>query len=497
VAGRRLGTSVLASTTLIVVAQLVGCSQGNTYIEPPPPEVVVTKPVLQGVTSYLEYTGTAQASERVELRARVKGFLKERAFHDGEDVKAGQLLFVIDEEPFQVRLDQAKAKQAEAEAALKKAEQSKAREVARAQLEVDLSQFELARIEESRTRTLLARNAGSREDLDRAEATRKKNEAQVEADRANLVQAEADYDVNILAAKSALAAAKSDVRNATIDLGYCRVVAPIDGKINQRELDIGNYVGDGTSTVLATIVKTDPIYAFITPSEDDMLRIQETLRSGDNAEAANEGDGASGLQSIRIEIGLGNETGYPHRGRVDYTDPSVDTGTGTIRVRGIFPNSDGAITPGLFVRARLPLERQESAVLVPDRALGSDQGGPYLLVVGKDDVVERRNVRPGDEVGELRVVEGQIGPDDRVVVEGLLRARPGLKVTPKAQEANAEQPGAVAANSTAAQEPVAASEVSSDNQAETASVSDSEASRAAPEATAATEPTIDARADKE
>jgi len=190
-----------------LAAAFGGCGQGNVYHEPPPPEVIVARPVRQAVTSYLEHTGTAQASERVELRARVKGFLKERTFKDGDAVTAGQLLFVIDEEPFRVGLEQAKAKQGEAEALLKKAEQSKAREVAQAQLDLDLSQLALARLEESRTRNLLARNAGSREDLDRNEATRKKAEAQVESDRANLEQVKADYQVNILSAGSALGAA--------------------------------------------------------------------------------------------------------------------------------------------------------------------------------------------------------------------------------------------------------------------------------------------------
>jgi membrane fusion protein (multidrug efflux system) len=429
----RTGHGVRRSTPSLAVAVAValsaasgGCGQGNIYHEPPPPEVIVARPLRQAVTSYLEHTGTAQASEKVELRARVKGFLRERLFKDGEDVEAGQVLFVIDEEPFRVRLAQAMAKKGEAEAVLKKAEQSKAREIARAQLDLDLSQLELARIEESRTRNLLSRNAGSREDLDRAEATRKKAEAQVESDRANLEQVTADYEINILSANSSLDATRADVRNAEIDLGYCRIATPIAGRINSREFDVGNYVGDGQSTVLATVVKTDPIYAYISPSEGDLLRAQKMIRQGKRQDYRK--------ATIPMEMGLGNEVGYPHEGRVDYADPSVDTGTGTIRVRGVFPNPGGAITPGLFVRIRLPAELHEDALLVPDRSLGSDQSGPYLLVVGKDDKVERRAVIPGTVVGAMRMVEGKIGPDDRVVVDGLLRARPGLKVAPKFEE---------------------------------------------------------------
>ncbi|MDR3633704.1 MAG: efflux RND transporter periplasmic adaptor subunit [Isosphaeraceae bacterium] len=400
-----------------------GCGPGNVYHEPPPPEVVVACPLRRTVTSYLEHTGTAQPSERVELRARVRGFLKERHFEDGAPVKAGQLLFVIDEEPFRVRVDQATAKREEAEAALKKAERSKAREVAKAQLDLDLSQLTLAQLEEGRTRSLLSRNAGSREDLDRAEANRKKLEAQVESDRANLEQSEADYDINILSARSSLDAARADARNAKIDLGYCRIASPIDGRINAREFDVGNYVGEGNSIVLATVIKTDPIYAYVTVSEDDLFRVQGMIRAGKTA--------ASREQSVPMQLGLGNEPGYPEEGRIDYTDPSVDTGTGTLRVRGVFPNPDGKITPGLFVRVRVPFERIEGALLVPERALGSDQAGTFLLVVGPDDKVERRTVRLGIQDGPLRVVEGKLGATDRVVVDGLLRARPGLKVSPK------------------------------------------------------------------
>ena len=438
---RRYGTSIYAAA--LALASVTGCGPGNVYHEPPPPEVVVAQPLRRTVTSYLEHTGTAQPSERVELRARVRGFLKQKLFEDGAVVKAGQLLFVIDEEPFRVRLDQARAKRAEAEAALKKAERSKAREVAKAQLELDLSQLVLAQIEEGRTRSLVSRNAGSREDLDRAEANRKKLEAQVQSDRANLEQALADYDINILSARSTLDAARADERNAEIDLGYCRITSPIGGRINAREFDVGNYVGEGTSIVLATVIKTDPIYAYVTVSEDDLFRVQRALRGGKSAVTRPDG--------VPMLLGLGSDAGYPQEGRIDYTDPSVDIGTGTIRVRGIFPNPDGRITPGLFVRVRVPSEQIEGALLVPERALGSDQAGTFLLVVGPDDKVERRTVRLGIQDGSLRVVEGKLAPTDRVVVDGLLRARPGLKVNPKLEPAGAEKVAATESSPAEAQ----------------------------------------------
>jgi len=403
-----------------------GCEQTNQYVEPPPPEVTVTNPIRQAVTSYMEYTGTTGAVERVDLRARVRGFLKKKLFKEGNDVKAGQLLLVIDEEPFQVRLEQVRARQEEAEAALKRAEESKAVEVAQAQLELDLTQLALSRLDEARSRALIDRRAGTREELEKSEAMRRKNEAQIKADRANLEQARGNYATGILTAKSMLGAAKAEVRNAEIDLGYCRVTAPIDGRTSRSELDVGNYVGDGQATVLATIVNTDPIRAYINVSEDDLPRIQRMVRQGKGTDHS--------PAPLPMEMGLGDEEGYPHLGQADYTDPVVDQGTGTIRIRGVFPNPGSVIAPGQFVRVRLPIERREDALLVPSRALGSDQAGEYLLVVGKDNLVERRSVKGGTEVDGMRVVDGKISLADRVVVDGLLRARPGLKVDPKLEE---------------------------------------------------------------
>jgi len=418
--------ALVASFGMFVLSQTAGCGKGNTYVAPPPPDVTVAKPTVRQVTDYLEYTGTTRAVLRVELRARVKGFLKQKLFKAGADVKEGQLLFVIDEEPFQVRLDQAKAKLAEAEAALRKAQESKARQVAQSQLEVDQSQLTLAKLDESRNRALFGRNAGSREEFDKAEANRKKFEAQVEADDATLQQRKADYETNILAARSSLKAASADVRNAEIDLGYCRVTAPFSGRITLNEVDVGNYVGDGQATVLATIVKLDPIYTYVNLSENDLLRVRQLQRTARQGKGDNFPDA-----SIPMEIGLGDEEGYLHRGVTEYTDPSVDPGTGTVRARGIFANPQGDITPGLFVRVRLPIEKRDNALLVPGRAVGSDQAGSYLLVVGKDNVVERRQVKEGSEVDGLRVVVGKLAATDLVVIDGLQRARPGLKVTPK------------------------------------------------------------------
>ena len=300
---------------ILLVWLIAGCQPANTYVEPPPPEVTVAPPLQKAVTTYVHYTGTTHAVAKVDVRARVKGFLKKRFFEEGSIVKEGQLLLVIDEEPFTVQLDQARARLAEAEASLKKAEESRTREVARAQLSLDRAQLVLSRIDEMRSQNLFSRKAASREDLEKAEATRKKNAAQVEADLANLKQLEADYEINILSARAGIKAAMTAVRTAEIDLGYCRVTAPIEGRITRAEVDAGNYVGDGQATLLASIHKLNPIYAYMYVSEDDMLRARKAIA----AEAA----GDKPRTPIKLEMGLANEEGYPHQGRADYTDPGV------------------------------------------------------------------------------------------------------------------------------------------------------------------------------
>ncbi len=420
-AGRR----ARAAAIIGLFGLTAGCSETNKYVEPPPPEVTVAKPVRREVTNYFEVTGTAQPLLSVDIRARVKGFLKERLFREGMLVKAGQLLLVIDEEPFRVQHDQAKARLAEAEASLRKSRQSRAREVARAQLALDDSQLQLAILAETRQRSLTMRNAGSREEMDQAEANRKKNEAQVEATRASLDQAEADYLTNILGSEANVASARTAVRNTEIELGYCRMHSPIDGRISRVNLHVGNLVGDTQSSLLATIVKIDSIYAYVNVSEYDLLRYRTA------ADAP--GRPVAGPESMPMELGLANERGYPHAGHGDYQDPGVDPGTGTIRIRGIFPNQDASILPGMFVRIRVPFDQRKDSLLVPERALGTDQSGQYLLVVGQDDRIEYRPVKAGGQLDGLRVVEGKIGPEDRVVVDGLLRARPKLKVNPKSE----------------------------------------------------------------
>ena len=423
----RKASASLISSAGLWLGLVVGCSQEDTFAPPPPPKVTVQKPIRRSVTNYIEYTGTTKAQETVELRARVKGFLKERHFDEKTPVKKDQLLFVIEEDPFQVALAMAKARLDEAEAALKKSEQSKSKEVATAQLALDQASLTLSKLEERRTRSLVERNAGTRESLDQAEATRRKAEAQVQADQASLEQAAADYQTNILSARANVEAAKADVRNAEINLGYCRISAPFGGRMSRHLFDVGNLVGDGQASILATIYKDNPIYAYVSVSESDLLRFRQMAREGKRK------DYEKGEQ-INLELGLGNEAGFPHKGVLDYSDPSVDPLSGTGECRGVFENPNRVIVPGLFVRLRVALEERPDALLVPEEALGTDQRGRYLLIVDSKNVVEKREVKVGSQEGELRVIEDKLKADELVIVKGLQKARNGEKVDPERVE---------------------------------------------------------------
>ena len=420
-------STLAASAALLMLGMAIGCHQDDTFTPPPPPRVTVQQPIRRVVTTYSDYTGTTRAQETVELRARVKGFLKERLFDEKQPVKKDQPLFVIDEEPFKVASDMAKARLDEAEANLRKAEQSKSKEVAAAQLELDKASLELALVEERRSKNLVARNAGTREALDQSEATRRKAEAQVEADKATLDQASADYQTNILSAKANVEAARSDMRNSEINLGYCRINAPFDGWVSRRLFDVGNLVGDGQASVLATIYKDNPIYAYVSVSENDLLMFRQMAREGkhQNYEKG---------ELIPLDLGLANEQGFPHSGVLDYSDPSVDPQSGTVQARGVFDNPDRIIVPGLFVRLRVARDTKVDRLLVPEESLQTDQRGRYLMIVGEKDVVHRRDVRVGAQEGPLRIIEDNLKPDDLVIVRGLQRARPDQPVQPERVE---------------------------------------------------------------
>lgn len=354
---------------------LAGCEEPNRYVPPPPPQVAVANPLRMNVIGYLEATGTLAAVNSVDLVARIPGFVTAIQYTDGAFVKKGAPLFQIEPEPYKAKWEQAVA----------------AVDAAKAQLANSQAEFE-------RQADLVKRQVSTPANYDKALAQRDSDKANLEAQQANAEVAKINY-------------------------GYTQVSAPFDGIVTARLVSLGEYVGaNGTPTKLATIVQIDPIWVNFNVSEQDVQRIR--------AERAKLGMTSNDVSNIPVEIGLQTETGFPYRGHLDYAAPTVTAGTGTLAVRGILENPKASLLPGYYVRVRVPGPGQEQ-ILVPDVAIGADQGGRYLLVLNADNVVEQRKIEAGQHVGSMRVILKGLKPDDRVVIDGTLRAVPGQKVDPK------------------------------------------------------------------
>jgi RND family efflux transporter MFP subunit len=363
---------------LICGLPLVGCNGSrNAYVAPPPPKVIVAQPVQKPVTTYLELTGNTAPVSVVDVVARVEGFLESIDYADGATVTKGTQLFGIERGVYQAQLDQAKATLASNQAA-----------VAYAQAEY---QRQLALV---------------KQDF---------------ASQATFQDAKAKFDQ----ASAAVLNSQAAIALANINLGYTQVLAPFDGVVTNHLVDLGALVGVSGPTKLATIIQTDPIYVYFTMSEPQILMLKQNLAKYGVALRT------SGLADVPVEIGLQGEEGYPHKGRLDYASPQVDSATGTLTARALFDNKDRALLPGLFVRVRTPIAEQAKALLTREDAIGTSQEGKYVLVVGADNVVQKKVVKTGARDGQLRVIDSGLDPGDWVVTEGLLRAAPGAKVDPQ------------------------------------------------------------------
>jgi|SRR6478735_2669936 RND family efflux transporter MFP subunit len=360
---------------------LSACEQ-NSFVAPPPPKVDVAVPLQRSITRYLEATGNTAPIKNVDLVARVQGFLQSIEYKDGAFVKEGTTLFTIEPETYKLKLEQAQAAEAGTQASVKQADADFKRQT-----------------------ELVQRQAVSQATLDTSTAARDN-------------------------AQATLQQAQVNTKIAAVNYGYTKVVAPFDGIVSAHLVSVGELVGAASPpTQLATIVALDPIYVNFNVSEQDVLRIR--------AEAARRGMSANDLRQLPVEVGLQTETGYPHKGKLDYASPTLNQSTGTLAVRGVLPNPDRVLLPGYFVRVRVPFDEQKDALLVPDVALGTDQAGRYLLVVNAENVVEQRKVQVGQSEVGLRVIEAGLKPDDRVVTAGLLRAIPGQKVDPQVKKPEA------------------------------------------------------------
>jgi membrane fusion protein, multidrug efflux system len=365
--------------------------------------------------------GTTRALNDVTIRARVKGFLEEKHFEDGKNVKKGQLLLVIEERPYKVQLEARKAQLAAAKAALEKATSSKTVPVSKAKLALDDAQLSLDQIEERRERKLVLRNAASQDDYDKTEAQRKKSAAQVDSDKASLAQAEADFRIDIENAKANVANAESAVEDSEISLGYCRMFAPIDGRIGELKVKLGNLVGDNGSTDLVNLQQLDPMGLDLRPPARN-LPIANALQ-------------AKG--GIAVNVSVEGERPHPHVGRTLFVDNQVDTQTSTFLVRAEIPNPDGAVLPGQYIKATVTIGQYVDAIVVPEQAVLEGQEGPRVFVVDAANKVQVVKVKPVDDYQGLRVLESGLEADQKVIVEGIQLVRPGQEV--KAIEASLEQ----------------------------------------------------------
>lgn len=370
---RHCAAGLLPSAMLLLA--LGACKEQNHYAAPPPPKVAVVHPEQRKITRYLEATGNTAPVNSVDLVARVQGFLQDVSYKDGDEAKKGDILFTIEPLPYQSKLQQAQAAESQQQAVVKHADAEYTRQAA-----LGRSDF---------------------------------------ASQSGVEQALSDRD----SARAALQQAQANTQQAAINYTYTRVTAPFSGVVTARLVSVGQLVGGNDATKLATIVQLDPIYVNFTVSDQDVQRIRTML--------AARGKTLRDIGTIPVEVGLQTEEGYPHAGVLDYAAPTVDQGTGTLTVRGVFANTDRVLLPGYYVRVRVPVERDADAILVPEQALGSGQGGRYVLAVTKDNRVEQRNVGVGPSFAEMRVVEGGLTPEDRIIVGGIGRVSPGDLVDPQ------------------------------------------------------------------
>jgi RND family efflux transporter MFP subunit len=374
----RYGLRFLSVTGLAVAGLLPACDRAADRTAPPAPTVGVARPLVRDVIEWDEYTARLEAIDSVEVRARVSGYLEEVRFTDGATVREGDVLFVIDPRPYAATL-----KRAEADLALAKARR------------------ELADKRHQRALKLVAENAISQEDADTRAAEARQAEAAVDA-------------------------AAAAVETARLDVEFTEVRAPVSGRVGRKLVTEGNLVNGGSSTegtLLTTIVSLDPLYVYFDADERSHLKYMRLAQQGRRPSSRDVHN--------PVQVGLADEVGYPHQGSMDFVDNRIDADTGTIIGRAVLPNPDLSLTPGLFARLRLLGSGEYRALLIPDQAVGSDQAQKFVYVVAPDDTAQVRPVEIGPLHDGLRIVRSGLTADDRVVISGTQRVRPGARVQPE------------------------------------------------------------------
>jgi membrane fusion protein (multidrug efflux system) len=361
----------------VVLAAVAGCKDDKTdkaKQQPPPPAVIVAEVVQKTVPIYGEFVAQTEANTTVDLRARVEGFLQKAPFKEGSQVRKGDVLFQIDPRPYQAALQEARGNLEKAKAFLQKSRQ-----------------------DVERLRPLAQKDAVPQQDLDNAEA-------------------------GLLASSAGVSLNEASVMNAELNLGYTEIRSPIHGTIGRLDVSVGNLVGHGEATKLATVSSSDPLYVNFAISEEDYLGLAKRVLHTGKREGARRA----------FELVLGDNSVYPAKGSFDMIERALNTQTGTITVRTVFPNPNGLLRPGQFGRVRVVMEERPNAILVPQRAVREVQGAKSVLVVGADNMVALRTITPAGSAGEFLVVSAGVTPGERVIVEGIQKARPGTKVSPSA-----------------------------------------------------------------
>jgi RND family efflux transporter MFP subunit len=360
--------AALLAIGLFLMVLPLGCGREPEAPRQFLPQVTVTPVLQRSMPVYLDFVGNLRATEEVEIRARVEGYLIKRAFRDGDDVKKGDLLFLIDPREYNAEL---------------------ARSLA--QLAKDRAALAFARSKVRRFTPLTEKELSPEDTLENWQTVVKERQGSVKAGDAA-------------------------VELARLNLSYCTIRAPISGRIGRRLVDVGNLVGAGEETLLATIMQMDPIYVYFSPSERQIFQISQQNQEG----------------TLKVNLTLSGGGAYPHPGKLDFIDNRVDPATGTITMRAVIPNPDKLLVPGQYVNVRLFLGEQPEALLVPEKAVGADQGGSYVFVLGPDNVVEQRYVQTGlKSQNNLLLVEKGLKRGEQLVVEGMQLLRPGVKVQPQ------------------------------------------------------------------
>ena len=420
--GRSRAKVVTALGVVWLAVSLIACDRGKDAEKkqaapaPPPPDVVVAEVIQKTVPIYSEFVAQTDAKETAEIRARVPAFLEAQHFTEGTVVKKDQVLFTLDKSEYEAQLLQAKAQLAKAQADLSFAKDNAIVVSAKSDLDVSLARLGKAETDERRLKPLAERRAVPQQDYDNAVANLDSARAEVQSKKSSVNTAQVGQKSGIEQAEAAVASARAAIAQAELNVSYCTIRSPIEGLIGKRQVSPGNLVGKGEATLLDTVSSIDPIRVSLSISEAEYLKFNQKKA------------GASGGPALELLLADGSV--FPHKGRVVFADRAVDLKTGTLSIVAEFQNSDGLLRPGQFGRVRAAAETAENAILVPKRAVQETQGAKSVLVVGADNVVTLRTISPGETVGDLLIVRDGVKPGERVIVDGLQKARPGSPVNP-------------------------------------------------------------------